>query len=109
MPLPTAMVRRAGGLRCVLRYHTGAGGTLRQRRPAKDRALHRRTRALAAEYKARNGRGSMICKETSGPEKNPRGSPIASPRTPEYYKSALPELCRIAADIMAELHRGAPK
>lgn len=46
----------AGGLRCVLRYHTGAGGTLRQRRPAKKTALYTDVQALAAEYKARNGR-----------------------------------------------------
>ena len=31
------------------------------------------------------------------------GSPVASPRTPEYYKKRpCPELCRMAADILAE-------
>ena len=77
--------------------------------PAKKTALYTDVQALAAEYKARNGRGSMICKELLG-LKEPEGSPIASPRTPEYYKKRpCPELCRIAADIMAEYIAAHPK
>ena len=51
----------------------------------------------------------MICKELLG-LKEPEGSPIASPRTPEYYKKRpCPELCRLAADIMAEYIAAHPK
>ena len=77
--------------------------------PAKKTALYTDVQALAAEYKARNGRGSMICKELLG-LKEPEGSPVASPRTPEYYKKRpCPELCRLAADIMAEYIAAHPK
>lgn len=77
--------------------------------PAKKTALYTDVQALAAEYKARNGRESMICKELLG-LKEPEGSPVASPRTPEYYKKRpCPELCRIAADIMAEYIAAHPK
>ena len=93
--------------------------------PAKKTALYTDVQALAAEYKARNGRGSMICKELLG-LKEPEGSPIASPqllgldpdfkpqppepRTEGYYKKRpCPELCRLAADIMAEYIAAHPK
>lgn len=70
--------------------------------PAKKTALYTDVQALAAEYKARNGGNSIICRELLG-LKQAEGSPVASPRTPEYYqKRPCPELVRLAADIMAE-------
>ena len=70
--------------------------------PAKKTALYTDVQALAAEYKARNGGNSIICRELLGLQKA-EGSPVASPRTPEYYKKRpCPELVRLAADIMAE-------
>ena len=70
--------------------------------PAKKTALYTDVQALAAEYKARNGGNSIICRELLGLQKA-EGSPVASPRTPEYYqKRPCPELVRLAADIMAE-------
>ena len=70
--------------------------------PAKKTALYTDVQALAAEYKARNGGSSIICRELLGLQKA-EGSPVASPRTPEYYKNRpCPELVRLAADIMAE-------
>lgn len=70
--------------------------------PAQKTALYTEVQALAAEYKARNGGNSIICRELLGLQKA-EGSPVASPRTPEYYKKrSCPELVRIAADIMAE-------
>lgn len=70
--------------------------------PAQKTALYTEVQALAAEYKARNGRGSIICRELLGLQAA-EGSPVASPRTPEYYKKRpCPELCRMAADILAE-------
>ena len=70
--------------------------------PAKKTALYTDVQALATEYKARNGGSSIICRELLGLQKA-EGSPVASPRTPEYYKKRpCPELVRLAADIMAE-------
>ena len=70
--------------------------------PAKKTALYTDVQALAAEYKARNGGSSIICRELLGLQKA-EGSPVASPRTPESYKKRpCPELVRLAADIMAE-------
>ena len=70
--------------------------------PAKKTARYTDVQALAAEYKARNGGSSIICRELLGLQKA-EGSPVASPRTPEYYKKRpCPELVRLAADIMAE-------
>ena len=70
--------------------------------PAKKTALYTDVQALAAEYKARNGGSSIICRELLGLQKA-EGSPVASPRTPEYYKKRpCPELVRLASDIMAE-------
>ena len=70
--------------------------------PAKKTALYTDVQALAAEYKVRNGGSSIICRELLGLQKA-EGSPVASPRTPEYDKKRpCPELVRLAADIMAE-------
>ena len=56
----------------------------------------------AEQYRSRNGGGSIICRELLGLQAA-EGSPVASPRTPEYYKKRpCPELCRMAADILAE-------
>lgn len=78
--------------------------------PAKKTALYTDVQALAAEYKARNGGpNTLICRELLGLQQA-EGSPVASPRTPEYYKKRpCPELCRVAADIMAEYIAAHPR
>jgi len=70
--------------------------------PSQKTALYTEVQALAARYKAENGGNSIICRELLGLAKA-EGSPVASPRTPEYYKKRpCPELIRRAAEIMAE-------
>lgn len=70
--------------------------------PAQKTTLYGEVQALAARFKEENGGDSIICKELLGLKK-PEGSPVASPRTAEYYKKRpCPELVRIAADLMAE-------
>ena len=57
---------------------------------------------LAHRYAERNGGNSIICRQLLGLEKA-EGTPVAEPRTAEYYKKRpCPELARLAADIMAE-------
>ena len=54
---------------------------------------------MAGEFKQMNG--SIICRELLGLSK-PEGTPVASDRTPEYYKKRpCGELCSIAAGIVA--------
>ena len=70
--------------------------------PAKKTQTYTEVQALAEEYKRRNGGGSIVCRELLGLTK-PEDTPVASPRTAEYYKKRpCPELVRLAADIMAE-------
>lgn len=70
--------------------------------PGRKTALYTEVQALAARYKAESGGNSIICRELLGLDK-PEGSPIASPRTAEYYKKRpCDELCRLAADILAD-------
>lgn len=70
--------------------------------PAQKSQLYTEVQALAEQYRQRNGGGSIICRELLGLSK-PEGSPVASPRTAEYYKKRpCPELVRLAADLMAE-------
>ena len=70
--------------------------------PAGKTATYARVQELAARYKARNGGGSIVCRELLG-LKQAEGSPVASPRTADYYKKRpCPELVRLAADLLAE-------
>ena len=70
--------------------------------PAQKTATYTEVQALAAEYRRRNGKNTIVCRELLGLQKA-EGSPVASPRTAEYYKKRpCPELVRMAADIMAE-------
>lgn len=70
--------------------------------PAKKTQTYTEVQALAEQYKERNGGGSIVCRELLGLNKA-EGTPVASARTPEYYKKRpCPELVRLAADIMAE-------
>lgn len=70
--------------------------------PKEKTALYTEVQALAARYKLENGGNSIICKELLGLQK-PEGSPVASPRTTEYYqKRPCPELVRLAGTIMEE-------
>ena len=70
--------------------------------PSQKTALYTEVQALAARYGVENGRGSIVCRELLGLAKA-EGSPVASPRTPEYYKKRpCPELVRLAANILDE-------
>lgn len=56
----------------------------------------------AEQYRSRNGGGSIVCRELLG-LKQAEGSPVASPRTGEYYrKRPCPQLIRLAGDLMEE-------
>ena len=75
--------------------------------PAHKTAVYAMVQELAAKFKAETG--SLICRELLGLDK-PEGSPVASPRTETYYKKRpCPELCRVAADIMAEYIAAHPR
>ena len=70
--------------------------------PAAKTQTDRAAQVWAEQYKQRNGGGSIICRELLGLTKA-EGSPVASPRTDEYYKKRpCPELVRLAADLIAE-------
>ena len=70
--------------------------------PARKTEMYAEIQALAARYKQENGGNSIICRELLGLDK-PEGDPHASPRTDAYYKKRpCAELCRIAADELAE-------
>ncbi len=70
--------------------------------PAQKTALYTEVQALAERYRTENGGGSIVCRELLGLAKA-EGSPVASPRTPEYYKKRpCPELVRLAANILDE-------
>ncbi len=57
---------------------------------------------LAAEFKAKNGQDTYICKELLGLNRA-EGSTQASARTQTYYETRpCKELVRLAADLMAE-------
>ena len=70
--------------------------------PSQKTALYTEVQALAERYRTENGGGSIVCRELLGLAKA-EGSPVASPRTPEYYKKRpCPQLVRLAADILDE-------
>ena len=70
--------------------------------PAQKTQTYTEVQALAEQYKQRNGGDSIVCRELLGLAKA-EGTPVASPRTAEYYKKRpCPELVRLVADLMAE-------
>lgn len=70
--------------------------------PAQKTALYTTVQELAERYKTQNGRGSILCRELLGLDK-PEGSPVAAPRTPDYYKKRpCGELVGIAAELMEQ-------
>ena len=70
--------------------------------PSRKTEMYAEIQALATRYKQENGGNSIICRELLGLDK-PEGDPHASPRTDAYYKKRpCAELCRIAADELAE-------
>lgn len=71
--------------------------------PAKKSETYARIQQAAAKFKEGNGRSpSIICREMLGLEKA-EGTPVASVRTPEYYKNRpCAALCRFAADLAAQ-------
>ena len=70
--------------------------------PTRKTEIYSEIQALATRYKQENGGNSIICRELLGLDK-PEGDPHASPRTDAYYKKRpCAELCRIAADELAE-------
>ena len=77
--------------------------------PAQKTATYTEVQALAAEYRRRNGKNTIVCRELLGLQKA-EGSPVASPRTAEYYKKRpCPELCRLCADLCAEFIAAHPE
>ena len=60
--------------------------------PKDKSAFYAEVQALAREFCARNGKGTLICRELLGLEKA-EGTPVAEER---------PMLVRVAADVMAE-------
>ena len=69
--------------------------------PAKRPPLHRSAGLGGGIQGPQRRPGSIICRELLG-LKQAEGSPVAAPH-PEYYKKRpCPELCRMAADILAE-------
>lgn len=70
--------------------------------PKDKSAFYAEVQALAREFCARNGKGTLICRELLGLDKA-EGTPVAEERTAEYYqKRPCPMLVRVAADVMAE-------
>lgn len=70
--------------------------------PAQKTKMYTEVQTLAEKYRQRNGGGSIICRELLGLSKA-EGTPVASPRTAEYYKKRpCAELVRLAADLIAE-------
>lgn len=68
--------------------------------PATKTALYTTVQQLAQEFRDRNGRGALRCRELLGLDK-PEGSPVAAPRTEEYYKKRpCVELVGLCADIL---------
>ena len=70
--------------------------------PEEKSAFYAEVQALAKQFRERNGKDTIICRELLGLEKA-EGTPVAEARTPEYYqRRPCPKLVRLAADIMAE-------
>ena len=61
--------------------------------------IYKRVQAVANEFREENG--SIVCRELLGLSKPGPDSPLAEPRTKEYYKKRpCPELVELAADIL---------
>ena len=61
--------------------------------------IYKRVQAVANEFREENG--SIVCRELLGLSKLGPDSPLAEPRTKEYYKKRpCPELVELAADIL---------
>lgn len=61
--------------------------------------IYKRVQAVANEFREENG--SIVCRELLGLSKPGHDSPLAEPRTKEYYKKRpCPELVELAADIL---------
>ena len=70
--------------------------------PAGKSQLYAEVQALAEQYRSRNGGGSIVCRELLG-LKQAEGSPVASPRTGEYYrKRPCADVAAAAARILDE-------
>lgn len=70
--------------------------------PKDKTALYTEVQALAEKYRQGSGKNSIVCRELLGLSQA-EGSPVASPRTPEYYqKRPCPQLIRMAAELMAD-------
>ena len=61
--------------------------------------IYKRVQAVANEFREENG--SIVCRELLGLSKPGPDSPLAEPRTKEYYKKRpCPELVELAAGIL---------
>ena len=65
----------------------------------------------AEQYRARNGGGSIICRELLAKAGvAPAGGTAAEDRTADYYKKRpCPELCRLCADLCTEFIAAHPE
>ena len=65
----------------------------------------------AEQYRARNGGGSIICRELLAKAgAAPTGGTAAEDRTADYYKKRpCPELCRLCAELCAEFIAAHPE
>jgi C_GCAxxG_C_C family probable redox protein len=69
--------------------------------PAGKSATYALIQQLGRDFSARSG-GSIVCRELLGLAA-PEGTPVASPRTAEYYqKRPCPALVRMAAELCAD-------
>lgn len=66
---------------------------------------------VAEQYRARNGGGSIICRELLAKAgAAPAGGTAAEDRTADYYKKRpCPELCRLCADLCTEFIAAHPE
>ena len=68
--------------------------------PKDKSAFYAEVQSLAEKFRERNGKDTILCRELLGLQKA-EGSPVASPRTAEYYKKRpCPQLVRLAADLL---------
>lgn len=67
----------------------------------KKKEHYARVQALAGAYREKTG--SIVCRELLGLGKKGADSPVPEQRTAEYYKKRpCPQLCALAADILAQ-------
>lgn len=79
--------------------------------PADKSRIYALVQEAAQLYKARNGGGSIVCRELlARAGAAPTAGAVAEARTAEYYKKRpCPELCRLCADLCVEFLAAHPE